>query len=534
MITAVIGTALSIVNSLDLAIVVRATIVLAVGLTALVFARRARASVRHLMMAATLGTVLVLPLVMSTVPPLTVPVSVPGGEMFARPVPNPVADAVVAASSVGLKDDANHASLSLPSFATLLRSIWAVGTALLLLGLAIDLRRLRSLRRAGLPWLEKKDLVRSLAIARGVRTPVDVLLHEGIHAPLTCGLRNPAILLPIDANDWSAADLRRALVHELEHLRRGDWATQLVGRVVCACYWFHPLIWMAWQRLHLEAERACDDAVLECTESTQYAEQLVSLARRMSTARTLPSLAMANRSDLSARVVALLDGTQSRGRVGSAAAAGVVSVAGLVAVLVACLRASTAQAAAPVATRTAPPGKVVVREMNQRSLPVRENVRRTVSRLNARVRISQNPSRPQLEPTTASPHFDSRWLSILRANGVSDDFVRGLTDAGYTNLTPDDVLNLFHRGITPDFIASLRRVGLTHLTIGELLAAQDHGLTESFIHDFRDLGYTELGLGDFLALRSLGVTADFARRQAETNGPVSINELIARRIRGDR
>jgi hypothetical protein len=291
---------------------------------------------------------------------------------------------------------------------------------------------------------------------------------------------------------------------------------------------------MAWHRLHLEAERACDDAVLESAESTQYAEQLVSLARRMSTARALPSLAMASRSDLSARVVALLDGTRKRGRVVYAATAGVVGVAGLLAVLVACLRATTAQAAAPAAAHTALPVNVVAREMDQPSLPAPERVQRQVLRLNVRRSITQKTSRPEVERSAASPVVDARWLATLRVHGVSEDFVRGLTDAGYTNLTLDDVLNLFHRGITPKFIASLRRVGLTGLTIGELLAAQDHGLTESFIQDFRDLGYTELGLGDFLALRSLGVTAGFARRQAETNGPVSLNELIARRIRGDR
>ena len=35
------------------------------------------------------------------------------------------------------------------------------------------------------------------------------------------------IVLPSDASEWAEADLRRALVHELEHARRGDWATQL-------------------------------------------------------------------------------------------------------------------------------------------------------------------------------------------------------------------------------------------------------------------------------------------------------------------
>jgi hypothetical protein len=78
---------------------------------------------------------------------------------------------------------------------------------------------------------------------------------------------------------------------------------------------------MTWRRLCLEAERACDDAVVRTSGSADYAEQLVSLSRRLSTARTRPMLGMAKRSDLARRVASLLDATRSRGRAGFAAAA---------------------------------------------------------------------------------------------------------------------------------------------------------------------------------------------------------------------
>jgi uncharacterized protein (TIGR03435 family) len=75
------------------------------------------------------------------------------------------------------------------------------------------------------------------------------------------------------------------------------------------------LVWVTRRRLVLEAERAADDAVLHYAEAAAYADQLVSLARRLST-RHQPLLAMANRRDLATRVRALLDGRQARGRAG--------------------------------------------------------------------------------------------------------------------------------------------------------------------------------------------------------------------------
>jgi beta-lactamase regulating signal transducer with metallopeptidase domain len=355
MIAYVVQAGVALMSLLDVAIVVKATIVLAFGLAALPLARRARAAVRHLLMAATFGTVLVLPLLITAVPPVTihVPFAVTGRvtSVFSTEASAPLQSANNTARSDSRNDSA------LPSVATLLRSAWAIGAIALLALLAIDLRRLRRLRRSALPWPAQNDLLRPLVVTSGVQRTVEVLLHEGISAPLTCGLWRPVILLPIDASDWHEADLRRALVHELEHVRRGDWATQLLARLVCACYWFHPLVWMAWGRLRLEAERACDDAVIECAECTEYAEQLVSLARRMSTSRALPTLAMANRTDLSARVTALLDGTRRRGRVGHATTAGVVGIACLTVLLVTSVRAIAAPTSLPQAAHIAQPAR---------------------------------------------------------------------------------------------------------------------------------------------------------------------------------
>jgi hypothetical protein len=180
-----------------------------------------------------------------------------------------------------------------------------------------------------------------LASECGVRRKVEVLLHEGIPGPITCGIWRPAILLPDEACEWNEADLRRALVHELEHVRRGDWAIQLVARLTCIFYWYHPLVWVALRRLSLEAECAADDAVVRSAKHTEYADQLVLLAGRLSKAQAQTALGMANRSDLSARISALLDDSQRRGRAGWRPTASALSVAGLVVLTLAPMRAVT-------------------------------------------------------------------------------------------------------------------------------------------------------------------------------------------------
>jgi beta-lactamase regulating signal transducer with metallopeptidase domain len=215
---------------------------------------------------------------------------------------------------------------------------------MMLVSPVVGLWRLRRIRREGLPWPEIRQLVQSLAAVCGIRRSVEVLMHEEIPAPLTFGVFRPVIVLPCDAREWTKDDLRRALVHEFEHVRRGDWAMQLFARAASAVYWFHPLVWTAWRRLRLEAERSSDDAVVEGAERTEYAEQLVSLARRLSKAHGVAALGMANRSDLSVRVSTLLDETQRRGRTGLLAVVSAMCVASLVVFAIAPVRAVTQSA----------------------------------------------------------------------------------------------------------------------------------------------------------------------------------------------
>jgi len=314
----------------ELSIAMKATFILILGLSATAITRRARASRRHLVLAATFcGLLALLPLLM-LLPELTIVLPVP---MQAPLVDSAITDQPSTQSTMnsvnGVRTAIENEIQSL-TFSSVLRISWVIVMALVLTSAAIDLFRLGRMRQSGLPWPERNQFVRALAQQTGIWRRVEVLVHSGIEAPLTCGIWRPAILLPIAAYDWHESDIRRALVHELEHVRRYDWAVHLVARAACAIYWFHPLAWMAWRKLCLEAERACDDAVLQSSEQTEYAHQLVQLARQISKADT-PALAMANRSDLSARVSAILDKTRQRGRPG---AVPVIAVIALAAVLV--------------------------------------------------------------------------------------------------------------------------------------------------------------------------------------------------------
>jgi uncharacterized protein (TIGR03435 family) len=311
-------TLLAVSHSLVGSIIAKVTVTVALGLLAAWLARGNRAAVRHALLAATFGTLLLLPIAAVLTPPFHValPAGVESRTEALPPAIDPGPEPSVTAAEADVRVTAGAVRGPKLSPANLLVAAWAVGVALFLLPVAIGLWQIRCLRRSGLPWRHGQSLVEPLALDAGIRRRVEVLLHEALPGPMTCGVLNPVIVLPGDAENWEPEDLNRAIVHELEHVRRGDSLSRCLARAACAVYWFHPLVWIAWRELVLDAEHSCDDAVLSRSDASAYADQLVGLAKRLSAAQRSTLLAMVNRADLATRVRAVLNSRQPRGRAG--------------------------------------------------------------------------------------------------------------------------------------------------------------------------------------------------------------------------
>jgi beta-lactamase regulating signal transducer with metallopeptidase domain len=337
MVTSLTGVALWLSRSMELSLLAKATVILIAALIIVRLARRSRAAVRHLVIATSFVALIALPVLITSIP--AIGIEMPAARAaVARPAVTTTTAPSVTDVTVAVRDAAARVSPTL-TIAQALRLLWIAGAVVFLIPVASALWRLSMIRRTGLPVAWHRAELARLADARGVSLPVELLEHEAVPGPMTFGISNPVIVLPLDAREWSGDELRRALMHELEHIQRGDWVMQIVARIVAAVYWFHPLVWSAWRRLCLEAERSCDDAVVMSEERTDYAEQLVTLAQRMAATPAQPMLGMANRSDLSTRVTAVLDDRLHRGRAGVMLAAGTIAAAALIVVTVAPVRA---------------------------------------------------------------------------------------------------------------------------------------------------------------------------------------------------
>ncbi len=192
---------------------------------------------------------------------------------------------------------------------------WAIGTtvllAMLLLSLTMAGRWRRRAQDVSSPtW--RNDLER---LRRRLKLSRTVELRSGDHVagPLTFGHWRPVILLPPDHANWSAERREIVLLHELVHVRHGDWLAQLAARIARAIYWFHPLVRAAVQRWQTDRELACDAAVVAAgIRASTYASQLLALASVETPRRRVSGIGlwMAHPCKLEGRIMALKKNAQ--------------------------------------------------------------------------------------------------------------------------------------------------------------------------------------------------------------------------------
>src|SRR5215469_11495190 len=188
--------------------------------------------------------------------------------------------------------------------------VWLTGTLVFAFRAIADLARLAKLVQRATPVRDPActSLSAEIAQALGVHRPITLLESTETDVPLACGALRAAVVLPADHGEWSTSRCNTILHHEIAHIKRLDTLTQFVAQSVAVLYWFHPLVWLMARAMRAERERACDDQVLAAgTPASDYAHELVEIVSTLRRPLPAAALAMARRSQLEGRVLALLN-----------------------------------------------------------------------------------------------------------------------------------------------------------------------------------------------------------------------------------
>ena len=313
-----------------LMLVAKATLLLLAALGVSALLQRASAGARHLVWVAIVGALLLLPAFvkwtpwrLAILPPATPSVAAQASGPSPSPslpptaqtalVPNVASSAQPLASQIAQRRNI----LATTSPWQLAAIIWGVIALSVTLWLALGFLSVRRIVRRARALEDRlwTGPLYEIADRLGIDATPRLMRSEDVQMPFACGLVRPTIVLPAESDDWDIERRRAVLMHELAHIRRRDLLGHTLGRLACAVYWFHPLVWTAARRMRIESERACDDLALTCgLRATTYAEHLLDIVTAVGKTRT-PAIAipMAHRREFEGRMLAILDPALRRG-----------------------------------------------------------------------------------------------------------------------------------------------------------------------------------------------------------------------------
>ena len=296
-----------------LGLAVRATAILAATAVVLLALRRSSAATRHRVGTIGLGAALALPVLSLVLPRVSVPLAVPLASWMAS-------------------------APRLPWLALAL-GFWAAGSLAVAARLMVGGLRVRRLAREAAPVRDAGWIADQAAAARRLDLTRLVAVKESDDVPVAIisGWRRPFLLVGRAARLWAADRRQVVLLHELAHVKRGDWPALLVAELAVALYWFHPLALWLGRRVRRDAEEACDELVISSgTKPSVYAAHLLGIFRSLGSAAqpAAPALAIARPHHFEERMRAILDPRAPVGRTGAwvsrFAAVGLVAAAAVV------------------------------------------------------------------------------------------------------------------------------------------------------------------------------------------------------------
>lgn len=170
---------------------------------------------------------------------------------------------------------------------------WLIGVAVFLVRLVggwLYVQRLKTtaVKPADAYW--QHNLAR-LSSRLALRQPVRVMESMQVLVPMVVGALKPVILLPVGlATGLTMREAEAILAHELAHVKRFDYAVNLLQSVIEVVFFFHPALWWLSERVREERENCCDDlAILACGDARSLAQALARVEEFSQT----PVLAMA-------------------------------------------------------------------------------------------------------------------------------------------------------------------------------------------------------------------------------------------------
>ncbi|NNB97732.1 M56 family metallopeptidase [Corallococcus exiguus] len=433
-------------------------------------------------------------------------------------------------------------------------------------------------------WQQRLEvLARRLNLTR----PVRLLVSSKLDVPSTLGWLKPVVLVPTATlTGLAVRELELVLAHELAHIRRHDFAVNVVQTLVETLLFYHPAVWWMSQVIRVERENCCDDlAVRHGPGALPYARALTALEalRLQGMDASGPALSALGGS-LKDRVRRLVVAPTSRCSSRWAAGVSIVTLASslalavpLTALAVQPVKApETKSLASPVVSVTprphvsvsapvavpvlavgaAPPAPnptpapVVAPAPNPAPSPKEKAraARKDSDDADEKTRVGVDPLSVDqlvaLKIAGVTPEVVDRITAMgyeptvdtlvgFQHAGVTPDYVKSMADRFGRSIPAEQLVAMRHLGVTPEWLGQMAALGFDKEDSDELLSAKALGINAAWLNELKAAGFGKLSLDEAVQLRALGVDSSYLRElEAVGVKPATVDELVRLRTGG--
>jgi len=192
---------------------------------------------------------------------------------------------------------AQRISIWLESYMPMMLTIWLGGVMILLIRLLFSLGWVNHMRATSTVSFEIQKTLDD--IIQRLQLNFNPVAAESNHvsSPVTIGHLKPLILFPVGIiNQLTPQEVEAVLTHELAHIVRRDYLSNLVQSFIETLFYYHPVIWWISGVVRTERENRADDlAISWCGDHLGYAKALMTVQEMEVQHRPLLAIGFASR-----------------------------------------------------------------------------------------------------------------------------------------------------------------------------------------------------------------------------------------------
>jgi len=188
--------------------------------------------------------------------------------------------------------------------------IYFAGALLMLLRSAASLFYVRRLKDSG-TQLDQEWQSKLLQTCKslGIKRPVSFLESTQAKGPMLVGYLKPAVIVPAGMITMlPVSQIETIIMHELYHLKRGDFLVNIMQLFIEGVLFYHPVVWIISGFIRSEREHCCDNRVLHsCQNPVNYARALIHIAEQQQFTRLAPGAVGSRKQHFSSRIKRILN-----------------------------------------------------------------------------------------------------------------------------------------------------------------------------------------------------------------------------------